>query len=101
MSVCDQIFEILLPHSAAPAQLFTLDVAKDVEVTKHLLIYGAESVVNSAICLTRHTDYLSSTTHRLVGATATGRGILYRLQGGVSTRAVPSARRGRFGCLVT
>jgi hypothetical protein len=60
MSVCDQIFEILLSILSHPLSYSPLTLQKTLVMTKHLLIYGAESVVNSAICLTRHTDYLSS-----------------------------------------
>lgn len=49
--VCDEIFEMLEQIQSAPMEHSILAVQKSLVVTKHILIYGSEKCVNSAVSL--------------------------------------------------
>jgi hypothetical protein len=83
-SVCDQIFEILLSIVAHPVSYSPLTLQKTLVMTKHLLIYGAEGVVNCANCLNRHVQNLQNNYNTVLLAQQQqgAAGMLFRLQGG-------------------
>jgi hypothetical protein len=83
-AVCDQIFEILLSILSHPVSYSPLTLQKTLVLTKHLLIYGAEGVVNCAICLTCHVSNLQNNYNTVLLAQQQqgAAGYLYRLQGG-------------------
>jgi hypothetical protein len=82
--VCDKIFEILQSILAHPVSYSVLTLQKALVLTKHILIYGAESVVNSAIGLGRHVEALATNYNTVLMAQQQqgAAGIMYRLQGG-------------------
>jgi len=81
--VCDILFEILQDALSKPASYSPLTLQKALVVTKHVLIFGAASVVNSAIALGKHVESLQTYNTVLLAQQQQGAaGMLYRLKGG-------------------
>ena len=81
--VCDEIFEILENVQARPMEQSVLTVQKSLVITKHVLIYGSEKCVNSALALQRGVEALLEYNtvlwaQKLQGAAA----VMYKLKGG-------------------
>jgi len=56
--VCDEIFEMLEELQRSPLDHSVLTLQKSLVVTRHILIYGSEKCVNSAIALQRGVEAL-------------------------------------------
>lgn len=81
--VCEDIFEILEEVQSRPMEQTVLTVQKSLVITKHIMIYGSEKCVNSAMCLHRGVEALLEFNtvlwaQKLQGAAA----LMNRLKGG-------------------
>ena len=81
--VCEEIFEMLEQIQAKPMEYSILTVQKSLVVTKHILTYGSEKCVNSAIALQRGVETLLEFNtvlwaQKMQGAAA----LMYKLKGG-------------------
>ena len=93
--VCDEIFEILEQVQRRPMENTILTVQKSLVITKHVLVYGSEKCVNSALALQRSVEALLEFNtvlwaQKLQGAAA----VMYRLKGG----GVDKVRRNKSNC---
>ena len=88
--VCDEIFEMLEQVQASPMEHSILAVQKSLVVTKHILIYGSEKCVNSAIALQRPIETLLEFNTILWAQKMQGpSAFMYRLKGGGVDKGYP------------
>lgn len=88
--VCESIFELLEQIQARPLEYTVLTVQKSLVVTKHIMIYGSEKCVNSALCLQRGVEALLEFntilwSQKLQGAAA----FMYKMKGGGVDKGYP------------
>jgi ENTH domain len=81
--VCDEIFEMLEEVQRRPMEHSVLTVQKSLVITRHVLVYGSEKCVNSALALHRGVEMLLEFNtviwaQKLQGAAA----VMHRLKGG-------------------
>lgn len=81
--VCEEIFEMLEQVQARPMDQSPLTVQKSLVITKHVLVYGSEKCVNSAMGLQRGVEALLEFNTVLWGQKLQGAAaVMYRLKGG-------------------
>ena len=94
--VCEEIFEMLEEIQRNPMDHSLLTLQKSLVVTRHVMIYGSEKTVNSALALQRGVEALLEyntvlMAQKLQGAAA----FMHRLKGG-SVDMVSSKFSGRI-----
>lgn len=97
--VCEEIFEMLEQIQARPMENTALTVQKSLVVTKHILIYGSEKCVNSAIGLQRGVEALLEFNtvlwaQKMQGAAA----FMFKLKGGGVDQVRKIQARHCYGC---
>jgi len=81
--VCDQLFEMLEELMRKPEDHSVLTLQKSLVVTRHVMIYGSEKTVNSAIVLQRGVEQLLEYNTVLINARKQGAaGFFQKIKGG-------------------
>ncbi|GKY96076.1 hypothetical protein MPSEU_000567800 [Mayamaea pseudoterrestris] len=88
--MCELVIQLLESILSKPMNYSPLTLQKTLAVTKHVLIYGAEIVVNQAICLGRYVETLLNYNTILLAQKKQGiEGFFLQIKGGGVDRGGP------------
>jgi hypothetical protein len=88
--LCELVIELLHSILSKPEAFTPVTLQKTLAVTKHILIYGAEVVINQAICLGSHVEKLLTYNTILMAQKKQGiEGFFLQIKGGGVDRGGP------------